>query len=212
MQTSAFLERLHRTGIVPVVKIGDAGHAAELARALLEGGLPAAEITFRTEAAEKTIAVISKQMPEILLCAGTVLTLDNAKRAVGAGAAGIISPGINPEVVEWCVSNGIPVLPGCATPTEVETCIRMGLGAVKLFPASTVGGVGMLKALSGPYAAMLFMPTGGISVGNAEEYLALPNVLAIGGSWIAPERDIASGNFHRIADNAREAAALAARR
>lgn len=202
MDAGAFLRRIREAGIVPVVKISGADKAAALARALLEGGLPAAEITFRTDAAAASIAAIAREVPEVLVCAGTVLTVDTAKQAVDAGAAGIICPGTNPAVVEWCLDKGVPVLPGCATPTEVEACMRMGLGAVKLFPASVIGGVEMLKALSGPYGSMLFMPTGGIRPENAGDYLALSNVLAVGGSWIASERDMAAGDFESIREKA----------
>lgn len=212
MDNAQFLRILYETGIVPVVKIPEAERAADLARALLAGGLPVAEITFRTKAAADAIRAIAKAVPEITVCAGTVLTVETAKEAVEAGAAGIISPGLNPEVVRWCLEKNVPVLPGCATPTEVEACMRMGLGAVKLFPASVVGGTAMLKALSGPYEAMRFMPTGGIGMDNAADYLALPNVLAVGGSWIAREADIAAGAFDRITDAAGEAAALGKRR
>lgn len=202
MDTGTFMRRIREVGIVPVVKISGADKAAGLARALLEGGLPAAEVTFRTDAAAASIAAIAKEVPDVLVCAGTVLTVDTAKQAVDAGAAGIISPGTNPAVVEWCLDKGVPVLPGCATPTEVEACMRMGLGAVKLFPASVIGGTELLKALAGPYASMLFMPTGGIRADNAADYLALPNVLAVGGSWIATERDISAGAFEAVREKA----------
>lgn len=210
MADTQFWKRLRQTGIVPVVKISAAEKAPALAGALLEGGLPAVEVTFRTEAAADAIAAISKREPGILVCAGTVLNVENAKRAVDAGASAIISPGTNPEVVQWCLEHHIPVLPGCATPTEVEACMRMGLSAVKLFPAAVVGGVEMLKALSGPYGAMRFMPTGGIDPKNAAAYLALSHVIAVGGSWIAPEKDIEAGDFDTIRTRARQAAAIVA--
>ena len=207
-----FFENLRQVGIVPVVKINDAAKAEGLALALQNGGLPAAEITFRTDAAEEAIRRMAANVPQMCVCAGTVLTVENAKRAVNAGAKAIISPGTNPDVVRWCIEQEVPVLPGCATPTEVETCMRLGLKVVKLFPAEVVGGVKMLKALAGPYAHMQFMPTGGISPANARDYLSLSNVLACGGSWITPEKELDSGNFSVIEQLAREAAALVAQK
>ena len=176
-----------------------------MARALAEGGLPAAEITFRTSAAEGAISAIAREAPEVLLLAGTVLDVPTASRAVEAGAAGIVSPGTNPEVVAWCLKRGIPVLPGCATPTEAEACLRMGLSAVKLFPAEAVGGAALLKALSGPYPQLKFMPTGGISPQNLGAYLALPNVFCCGGSWLAPQSKMDAGDWAGIAALARQA-------
>jgi 2-dehydro-3-deoxyphosphogluconate aldolase / (4S)-4-hydroxy-2-oxoglutarate aldolase len=201
-------DKLHNIGIIPVIKISDAKNAVPLAKALLKGGLSAAEITFRTDAAEDAIRQIARDVPEICVCAGTVLTLENAKLAVNAGAAAIISPGINPEVVRWCSANNIPVIPGCATPTEVEICMRMGLNVVKLFPAEVLGGVKMLKALSGPYADMKFMPTGGITMQNVCGYLKLPNVLCCGGSWMVPSKSLDDGDFAKIEELARGASTI----
>lgn len=201
-------ERLHSIGVIPVIKINDAEKAVPLARALRDGGLPAAEVTFRTAAAAEAIRRIKAELPEVCVCAGTVLTVETAKEAVAAGAEAIISPGTNPEVVRWCMENRVPVIPGCATPTEVEACMRMGLDFVKLFPAEVVGGVKMLKALSGPYGGMAFMPTGGISPENAGQYLALKNVVCCGGSWMVPEKLLDGGDFAAIEALAREAAAL----
>lgn len=203
-----FMEPLQAGGIVPVIKINHAEDAAALAKALQEGGLPTAEITFRSDAAEESIRAIAQSMPDFYVCAGTVLTVENAKRAVDAGAKAVISPGTNMEVVRWCVSWGVPVIPGCATPTEIEACMREGLSVVKLFPAEVIGGVKMLKALSGPYAAVKFMPTGGISLLNAAEYLGLKNVVACGGSWIVPEKLLDEKRFDEIRELAAEAAAL----
>lgn len=203
-----FMESLQEVGIIPVVKINHAQDAAALAEALQAGGLPAAEITFRSDAAEGAIRSIAQSAPDFCVCAGTVLTLENAKRAVDAGAKAVISPGTNMEVVRWCVSQGVPVIPGCATPTEIEACQREGLSVVKLFPAEVVGGVKMLKALSGPYALLKFMPTGGISLSNAAEYLRLKNVVACGGSWIAPEKLLDEKRFDEIRELASAAAAL----
>ena len=146
-----FRETLKSIGIIPVIQINDAEKAVPLALALKKGGLPAAEVTFRTDAAEEAIRRIKAEVPDVCVCAGTVLNVKTAERAVKAGASAIISPGTNPEVVRWCIAHRVPVIPGCATPTEVEACMRMGLDFVKLFPAEVVGGVKMLKALGGPY-------------------------------------------------------------
>lgn len=199
---------LRSIGIVPVIKMDTPDHAAPLAAALRRGGLPAAEITFRSEAAVDSIRAIAKKEPEMFLCAGTILTPKQAQQAVEAGARAIISPGTNLDTVRWCVQNNIPVIPGCASPTEVEVCLREGLSTVKLFPAEVLGGVAMLKAMAGPYAEVNFMPTGGIGLVNAGDYLALPNVLCCGGSWMVPGNLLAAGRFDEIETLAREAAAL----
>jgi len=204
-----FLEQLTKARIIPVITCRDSKKAVPMAKALLSGGLTAAEITFRSEAAADCIRAIVKEVPEIYVCAGTILTAADARRAVEAGAKAVISPGTNPEVVEWCIRSQVPVLPGCATPSEVECSMAMGLSAVKLFPAELLGGVRMLKALSGPYPGVRFMPTGGISPENVRNYLACPNVLACGGSWITPEALLEAGDFAAIEKLAREAAALA---
>jgi len=191
-------DQMYSIGIIPVVKIGDGRHAIPLGKALLAGGIAAVEVTFRTDAAAESIRQIAQELPELLVCAGTVLDVQTARRAVEAGAKAIISPGTNREVVEWCLAHDIPVIPGCATPTEVEDCIRLGLSLVKLFPAEVVGRIKMLKALSGPYPGVRFMPTGGISAQNLGEYLTLANVICCGGSWIAPEELIDAGRFDEI--------------
>lgn len=201
-------KQFQSVGIVPVVKINSSENAVDLAKALCKGGLPAAEITFRSDAAEESIRQISKNVPEVCVCAGTVLTVENAKRAVDAGAKAIISPGTNPKVVQWCVDNGVVIIPGCATPSDIEFCMGFGLEVVKMFPAEVVGGVKMLKALSGPYANMMFMPTGGINSENVSDYLSQKNVLACGGSWMVPEKAIDSREFEKIEMLARDAAAV----
>lgn len=201
-------EILYKTGIIPVVKIDDSEKAVPMAHALVKGGLPAAEITFRTEAAAESIRLISENVKDIFVCAGTVLTTKQAELAVKCGAKAIISPGTNKKVVSWCLEHNIPVFPGCATPSEVEAAMELGLDTVKLFPAEVVGGTGMLKALSGPYSQMNFMPTGGINPKNVEEYLKLKNVIACGGSWICPGDLIASGAFDKIEELASQAAAI----
>ncbi len=199
-------EILRRVGIVPVITIKDEAHAVPLARALKKGGLPVAEVTFRSAAAAGSIRAIAKEEPDVFVCAGTVLNPQQAQEAVDAGAKAIISPGLNLETVQWCLDRDIPVIPGCATPSEVEACMRMGLSLVKLFPAEVVGGVKMLKALSGPYAAMKFMPTGGVNLSNVKEYLAQSNVVACGGTWIAPVELMAEGRFDEIEKLCQEAA------
>ena len=205
-------EKLASIGIIPVIKINDAEKAVPLARALCAGGLPAAEVTFRTPAAAEAIRRIRAEVPAVCVCAGTVLNAETAERAVEAGAEAVISPGTNPAVVKWCLEMGVPVIPGCATPTEVEACMRMGLDFVKLFPAEVVGGVAMLKALAGPYSQMAFMPTGGVSPENAAAYLAQKNVVCCGGSWMVPEKLLESGDFAAIERLARAAAEIARQR
>ena len=197
-------------GIVPVIKMNDAKNAERLAETLLGGGLKTAEITFRSDAAEETIARISKRYPEIFVCAGTVLTVENAKRAVSAGAKAIVSPGIGRKVVEWCLENEVPVAPGCATPSDIQTCIEYGLDFVKIFPAEVLGGVNFIKALAGPFGFMKFMPTGGVTLQTLPNYLAQRNVVACGGTWIVPERLLANEDFEFIEDLAHEAAQLCA--
>lgn len=201
-------KRFQSLGIVPVVKINDSNNAVKLAKALYRGGLPAAEITFRTDAAEESIRQIAQNVPEVCVCAGTVLTVENAKRAVDAGAKLLISPGTNAKVIKWCVDNAVTIIPGCANPSDVEVCMEYGLEVVKLFPAEAVGGTKMIKALSGPYGSMMFMPTGGISTQNAAEYLLLKNVLACGGSWMVPEKAIDNREFEKIEQLTREASEI----
>lgn len=199
---------LKKTGIIPVIKLDDARCAVPLAKALLAGGIGAAEITFRTPAAASSIQAIAEQVPDMFVCAGTVLNTEQAKLAVSSGAAAVIAPGTNPAVVTWCLERGIPVYPGCATPTEIEAALRMGLTTLKLFPAEVVGGVKLLKALFGPYRDVKFMPTGGISPTNAGEYLRQPNVIACGGSWLCPEQAVLQEDWAAVETAAREAADL----
>lgn len=180
---------LQTMGVVPVVALQDADKAVGLARALLRGGLCGAEITFRTPAAAESIARIAAEVPECTVGAGTVLTVEQAKTARAAGAAFIVSPGFNPTVVSWCLDEGMPVIPGVCTPTEVEQALTWGLRYLKFFPAEAAGGVPMLKALSGPYGEVRFMPTGGISPENLAAYLRCKNVFACGGSWMVSQTD-----------------------
>ena len=202
------LEQFAKYGVVPVVVLDDAEDALPLADALLEGGLPLAEVTFRTDAAEESIRKMTKQHPEMLIGAGTVLSAEQANRAVSAGAKFIVSPGTNPEVVEFCLDNNIPVTPGVCTPSEVEAGLGFGLDVLKFFPAEQAGGVAFIKAISAPYRNVKFMPTGGISPANLKDYLSCPAVLACGGSWMVKGQLIKDGNFAEITRLCQEARSL----
>lgn len=202
------LERLGKIGIVPVLVLEDAKDAYNLGRALMEGGLPCAEVTFRTEAAEESIRILSRTYPEMLLGAGTVLSIEQVDRAVKAGASFIVSPGTNPEVVEYCVKKNIPIVPGTCTPSNVETCLEYGLELVKFFPAEPCGGLDFIKAIAAPYTGVKFMPTGGINAGNVKEYLKYDRILACGGSWMVKKDLIKAGDFDTIKELTQEAAAI----
>lgn len=205
------LEKLGQLGVVPVVEIERAEDAVELGRALLAGGLPCAEITFRTAAAEEAIRRISSSLPEIIVGAGTVLTVDQANRAVSAGAQFIVSPGFNQKVVDWCLQNEIPVTPGVLTPTEIDMALDRGLNILKFFPAEAMGGIAVLKAISAPYRGVKFIPTGGISKDNLADYLALPSVHCCGGSWLVKASLISAGKFDEITRLTQEAVAVVRR-
>ncbi len=199
------LNKIHEIGIVPVVVLNDAKDAEPLAKALCEGGLPCAEVTFRTEAAEEAIRIMTGQFPEMLVGAGTVLTTEQVDRAVAAGAKFIVSPGFNPTVVQYCIDKGIPITPGCMTPSEIEQALKHELEVVKFFPAEPAGGLKMLKAMAAPYVGMKFMPTGGISAGNVREYLKYDRILACGGSWMVKGDLINAGDFDKIRELTQEA-------
>ncbi len=199
------LEKIQKIGIVPVVVLDDAKDAAPLAKALCEGGLPCAEVTFRTAAAEESIRIMAKEFPEMLVGAGTVLTTEQVDRAVNAGAKFIVSPGLNPTVVKYCVDKGIPVTPGTSNPSDVEMAISLGLDVVKFFPAEQAGGINMIKAMAAPYTQMKFMPTGGINAKNINSYLAFDKILACGGSWMVKKDLVAAGEFDKIRDLTKEA-------
>ncbi len=199
------LEKIQKIGIVPVVVLDDAKDAAPLAKALCEGGLPCAEVTFRTAAAEESIRIMAKEFPEMLVGAGTVLTTEQVDRAVNAGAKFIVSPGLNPTVVKYCVDKGIPVTPGTSNPSDVEAAISLGLDVVKFFPAEQAGGLNMIKAMAAPYTQMKFMPTGGINAKNLNSYLAFDKILACGGSWMVKKELVTAGEFDKIRDLTREA-------
>ncbi len=198
-------EELYQIGIVPVVVIDDAKDAEGLVKALVNGGLPCAEVTFRTEAAEEAIRIMSEKFPEMLVGAGTVLTPEQAERAIKAGAKFIVSPGLNPEVVKYCLAREIPVTPGTQTPAEMETAIRLGLKVVKFFPAEPAGGLPMIKAVAAPYTMLRFMPTGGIGAANVREYLKYDRIIACGGSWMVKKDLIAAGKFDEIEKMVKEA-------
>ena len=205
------LEEISKIGIVPVIALDHVEDAAPLAKALIDGGLPCAEVTFRTDAAEESIRIMSEQFPEMLVGAGTVLTTEQVDRAVNAGAKFIVSPGLNPKVVKYCVEKGIPVTPGCANPSDVEVAIELGLEVVKFFPAEAAGGLNMIKAVAAPYTMLKFMPTGGINLGNVEEYLKYDRILACGGSWMVKGDLIKAGKFDEIQKMTADAAALVKR-
>ena len=202
------LERIGEIGIVPVVVLNDVKDAEPLAQALCDGGLPCAEVTFRTDAAEESIRRISEAYPDMLCGAGTVLTMEQLDRAIGAGARFIVSPGFDPEIVDACIARNIPVYPGCMTPSEVIQGVRRGLKVLKFFPAGEAGGPAMIKALSGPFPGIRFMPTGGVNAGNLKEYLSMKAVAACGGSWMVKKDLIREGSFDRIEAMVREAVEL----
>ena len=205
------LDRIGTIGIVPVVVIDRAEDAPRLGEALCDGGLPCAEVTFRTEAAAEAIAVLKREFPHMLVRAGTVLTPRQADQAMEAGAAFLVSPGLNVKLLDYCLGQNYPMIPGCMTPGEIEQAMERGLRTVKFFPAEAAGGIRFIRALAAPYRDVRFMPTGGIHAGNVEEYLAFDRVLACGGSWMVKGDLIAAGDFDRIRQLTREAVQLVAR-
>ena len=200
------LKQIGEMGIIPVVVLNKVSDAEPLAAALVAGGLPCAEVTFRTDAAEESIRAIAKKFPDMFVGAGTVLSTEQVDRAIGAGAKFIVSPGLNPKVVEYCIKEGYPVCPGIMTPTELEVALGFGLDVVKFFPAENAGGLKMIKAMSAPYTMMKFMPTGGINATNVRDYLACDKILACGGSWMVKGDLVAAGDFAKIEKLTREAA------
>ena len=202
------LEQIGKTGIVPVVVLNNASDAEPLANALIKGGLPCAEVTFRTAAAEESIKIMATKFPEMFVGAGTVLTTEQVDRAIGAGAKFIVSPGFNPKVVEYCIKNNYPICPGIMTPTELEMALGFGLDVVKFFPAENAGGLKMIKAMAAPYTMMKFMPTGGINATNIRDYLACDKILACGGSWMVKGDLISAGKFDEIQKLTSEVAAI----
>jgi 2-dehydro-3-deoxyphosphogluconate aldolase/(4S)-4-hydroxy-2-oxoglutarate aldolase len=202
------LKKIGDLGIVPVVKIDNAADALPLGKALIEGGLPLAEITFRTDAAAEAISNISKAFPEMLVGAGTVLNVKQAQSAITAGAKFMVSPGFNPAVVEFCIKKGIPITPGCSNPTDIEMALNYELEVVKFFPAEAFGGLNTLKAMSAPYSMIRFIPTGGIDAKNVVDYINFNKVLACGGSWMVKDELIKKGDFAEITRLTREAVNL----
>jgi 2-dehydro-3-deoxyphosphogluconate aldolase/(4S)-4-hydroxy-2-oxoglutarate aldolase len=204
---SEILKQLEKMRVVPVVAIQNAEDSMQLAGALTEGGLPCVEITFRTAAAIDAMRIIA-QRGDILVGAGTVLKVDQVKAAVDVGARFMVAPGFNPKVVEYCVENHITITPGICTPSDIEAALDFGLEVLKFFPAEAFGGLKTLKAMSGPYTTIKFIPTGGISPDNLLEYLQFPKVIACGGTWIAKSALISEGKFDEIINNAREAVGI----
>lgn len=204
---NVIFERIAGFKIVPVIAIDSEEHAVPLADALIKGGLPLAEITFRTAAATAVIRKIKKERPDIIIGAGTILTMENLHSAIDAGAVFGVAPGLNPEIVIEAAKLSFPFIPGIITPSEIEKALSIGCRLLKFFPAGDAGGAKMLKSLSGPYSHMgvKFMPTGGVTVENVKDYLALPSVAAVGGTWIAKREDISAGKWGKIEENCRQA-------
>lgn len=207
---STVTEKISTLGVVPVVVLEDAKDAAPLAKALVEGGLPCAEVTFRTDAAEESIKIMTSEYPDMFVGAGTVLTIEQVDRAVAAGAKFIVSPGFEPEIVDYCLSKEIPIFPGCITPSEVAQAVKRGLKVVKFFPAEQFGGVATIKAMAAPYVGLKFMPTGGVSAKNLESYLSCDKIVACGGSWMVKGDLVKAGKFDEIKAMTEEAVKLVA--
>ena len=206
---SDVFSRIEQFGVVPVIKLEKAEHARALGRAFVEGGLLVAEVTFRSAAAPEAIALLRKEYPELLVGAGTVLTVEQVAAAKTAGASFAVTPGFNPRIVDACIAKGLPVVPGINSPSQVEQALERGLNLLKFFPAEASGGVKMLKALHGPYADVRFVPTGGIDASNLASYLALSYVAAVGGSWMVKDDLVAAGAVPELAALCREAVSLA---
>ena len=200
-------EKFQKIGVVPVVVLEDVKDAVPLAKALVEGGLPCAEVTFRTEAAEESIRLMAEKFPDMLVGAGTVLTKEQVD-AAAAGARFIVSPGFDPEIVDYCLKKEIPVYPGCVSPSEVAQAVKRGLKVVKFFPAEPAGGLPMIKAMAAPYVGLKFMPTGGINAKNLEEYLSCDKIICCGGSWMVKGDLVKAGEFDKIKELTAEARKL----
>ncbi|MFZ7135281.1 bifunctional 4-hydroxy-2-oxoglutarate aldolase/2-dehydro-3-deoxy-phosphogluconate aldolase [Avibacterium avium] len=208
MNTAQIIEKLREFKVIPVIALDNAQDILPLAETLAKNGLPVVEITFRSAAAEEAIRLIRQHNPYILIAAGTVLTSEQVVQAKNAGADCIVTPGFNPKIVKLCQELDIPVMPGVNNPMSIEAALELGVTAVKFFPAEASGGVKMIKALLGPYAQLQIMPTGGISVNNIKDYLAIPNVVACGGSWFVEKSLINSHNWEEIGRLVREAVAI----
>lgn len=202
------LQRIEAAGVVPVVVLDRADDAVPTARALLAGGVDVMEITFRTAAAAESIRAVAEACPEMLVGAGTVITLEQCRQAVACGAKFIVAPGFDEEVVRWCIEHGVAVTPGCVTPTEIMAAMKLGLRVVKFFPAGVYGGLKALKALAAPFGGVRFIPTGGVDAHNLSEFLSAPFVHAVGGSWLCPRAAVASGEYEQITALCREAEAI----
>ena len=200
-----FYEKLENAALVPVVALNDAKKAVPLSKALYKGGIPAIEVTFRTDAAEEAIKLIAKECPEMFVGAGTVINAKQAETAVKAGAQFLVSPGFVEEVADWAISNNIPYLPGVCTPSDVMNVLLKGLEVMKFFPAEASGGTNMLKNLGGPFPQVKFMVTGGISPKNMEEYIKTKNVIALGGSWVSKSDLIDNNEWDTITELSLEA-------
>jgi len=199
-------EQFSKIGIIPVVVLDNAKDAAPLAKVLCENGLPCAEVTFRTAAAEEAIKIMSSEFPDMLVGAGTVLTTEQADKAINAGAKFIVAPGLNPKIVQYCLDKSVPVTPGTQTPSEMERALELGLKVVKFFPAEPAGGLNMIKAVAAAYVDLKFMPTGGINAKNVRDYLGYNKIIACGGSWMVKKDLIAAGKWDEIGAMVREAA------
>lgn len=199
------LEKIEKVGIVPVVTIEDIENAVPLAKALCEGGLPCAEVTFRTEVAKEAIYEMLKVYPNMIVGAGTVLNIEQVDESINAGAKFIVSPGLNPKVVKYCLDKSITIIPGCSNPSDIENAIELGLEVVKFFPAEAVGGLNMIKAMSAPYGNIKFMPTGGINLNNLNNYLEFEKVIACGGTWLANQKLMKEKRFKEIGNITKEA-------
>lgn len=210
MKMENVLQQFEKVGIIPVVVLEDAAYAKRLGDALIAGGLPCAEVTFRTDAAEDSIRIMSQQCPGLLVGAGTVLTVEQVDRAMAAGAQFIVSPGMNEKVVQYCQKKEIPVVPGVLTPGEIEHAIELGLETVKFFPAEPSGGLPMIKALGAAYTKLRFMPTGGINIDNVVDYLKCDKILACGGSWMVKADLVKNEQFGKIEELCQQAASLVA--
>ncbi|MFZ7343597.1 bifunctional 4-hydroxy-2-oxoglutarate aldolase/2-dehydro-3-deoxy-phosphogluconate aldolase [Avibacterium volantium] len=208
MNTAQIIEKLREFKVIPVIALDNAQDILPLAETLAKNGLPVVEITFRSAAAEEAIRLIRQHNPNILIAAGTVLTSEQVVQAKNAGADCIVTPGFNPKIVKLCQELNIPVMPGVNNPMSIEAALELGITAVKFFPAEASGGVKMIKALLGPYAQLQIMPTGGISVNNIKDYLAIPNVVACGGSWFVEKSLINSHNWEEIGRLVREAVVI----
>ncbi|NNN45549.1 MULTISPECIES: bifunctional 4-hydroxy-2-oxoglutarate aldolase/2-dehydro-3-deoxy-phosphogluconate aldolase [Vibrio] len=201
MNTNEMNTKLRQLRVMPVIQIEDAKDAPALAKILVENGLPAAEITFRSDAAAESIRLMREAYPEMIICAGTVLNAEQAKLAMDSGAEFVVSPGFNPNTVRYCLENNIHIIAGVNSPSQVEQALEMGLKTLKFFPAEASGGVAMLRSLTGPYKGLELMPTGGVNIINLSNYLSIPEVVCCGGTWIAPADRITANDWDAIAEN-----------